>query len=240
MMIVAAVVALLMGFAWHFYFSGRETMRHTVSQSQVQADTRIILDQLETEMTGCYAFSEVDSEKKKFGFYAFTYSKVPLDEIYYDTSGTARDGQTEKDARIMVARYEYEWREDGSVLKRRTPGWLYFLQTPMKFVEGDGNTFDAHTPFEKVVLRDIADFEVRAYSQEIDQSSDSGTKITPLPREKSEEAAFIVLRLHTKVDEAGNRRDEELDIVTKFYSSTRLAEITNPGYFCSTDRDGKF
>lgn len=71
MMVVAAVVTLLMGFAWHFYFSGRETMRHTVSQSQVQADTRIMLDQLETEMTSCYAFDEVDSQEKKIQFLCF-------------------------------------------------------------------------------------------------------------------------------------------------------------------------
>lgn len=237
-MIVAAVVALLMGFAWHFYFSGRETMRHTVSQSQVQADTRIILDQIETEMTSCYAFAEVDQEKKKFSFYSYTYSKVPLDEIFYDSSGNTRSTGLDSAARIMVARYEYQWREDGTVLKKRTPGWLYFLQQPMKFEEGDANTFDAYPAFEKVVLRDIADFEVKAYSQK--NSPATGLQITALTPAQVQDAAFIVLRIHTKVDEVGNRRDEELDVVTKFYSSVKLADIANPGYFCSTDRDGTF
>lgn len=240
MIIVAAVVTLLMGFAWHFYFSGRETMRHTVSQSQVQADTRIFLDQLETEMTSCYAFEEVDTQQKKFSFYAFTYSKVPLDEIFYDTAGQPRPTNEDSDARIMVAKYEYSWNENGTVTKKRTPGWLNFLKKPMRFTEGDANTFDAYTPFEKVVLRDIADFEIKGYIQTPDRDSDSGVKITPLTSPQAQDAAFIVLRVHTKVDETGNRRDEELDIVTKFYSSTKLAEIANPGYFCSTDGDGRF
>lgn len=238
MMIVSAIVALLMGFAWQFYFSGRETMRHTVSQSQVQSDTRILLDQIETEMTSCYAFAEVDPLQKKFSFYSYTYSKMPLDEILYDSSGNPRSTGPDSDAKLMVAKYEYQWREDGTVLKKRTPGWLNFLQRPMKFVEGDANTFDAYPPFQKVVLKDIADFEVKPYFQKNDPVT--GLQITPLTAAQAQNAAFIVLRLHTKVDEAGNRRDEELDIVTKFYSSVKLADIANPGYFCSTDKDGTF
>lgn len=240
MMVVAAILTLLLGFAWQFYFGGRETMRHTVSQSQVQADTRIFLDQLETEMTSCYAFFEANPEEKKFGFYSFTFSKVPLDEIYYDNAGNPRSTGTDSDARIMVAKYEYQW-ANGSVTKKRTPGWLYFLQEPMKFVQGDASTFtNNYGAMEKVVLRDIADFEVKAYSQTPDRESETGTKIQALTATQAKDAAFIVLRLHTKKDEAPNRRDEELDIVTKFYSSTKLAEIANPGYFSSTDKDGKF
>lgn len=238
--VVAAVLIMLLGFAWQFYFGGRETMRHTVSQSQVQADTRVFLDQLEMEMTSCYAFLEVDSEKKKFSFYSFTYAKVPLDEIYYDNAGNPRSTGTDSDARIMVARYEYSW-ENGAVTKKRTPGWLYFLQEPMKFVQGDATVFTSnYGAMEKQVLRDISDFEVKAYSQTPDPDSETGTKIEPLTVEKSGDTAFIVLRLHTKKDEAPSRRDEELDIVTKFYSSTKLAEIANPGYFSSTDKDGKY
>lgn len=240
MMVVAAVVTLLMGFAWHFYFSGRETMRHTVSQSQVQADTRIMLDQLETEMTSCYAFDEVDSQEKKFSFYAFTYSKVPLDEIFYDNTGQPRKTNEESDARIMVAKYEYSWNEDGTVLKKRTPGWFYFLKKPMCFTEGDVNTFESYKAFEKKVLRDIAAFEVKAYTQTPDRDSDTGFRIAPLDSPQAQNASFIVLRVHTKIDETGNRRDEELDIVTKFYSSVKLTEIANPGYFSSTDADGRF
>jgi len=48
------------------------------------------------------------------------------------------------------------------------------------------------------------------------------------------------LRIHTKIDESAGKRDEELDIVTKFYSSYRLAEVANPGSFSTTDSDGKF
>ncbi len=240
MMIVAAILTLLLGFAWQFYFGGRETMRHTVSQSQVQADTRIFLDQLELEMTSCYSFVEVDSTNKKFSFYSFTYSKVSLDDIYYDTSGNPRSTGKDSDARIMVAKYEYRW-ENGNVIKKRTPGFLNFLQEPMKFVQGDSSVFtNNYGPMEKTVLRNIADFEVRGYSQTPDPESDTGTKIELLTTEKSADTAFIVLRLHTMKDEAPNRRDEELDIVTKFYSNTKLAEIANPGYFSSTDKDGKY
>lgn len=240
MMIVAAILTLLLGFAWQFYFGGRETMRHTVSQSQVQADTRIFLDQLELEMTSCYSFVEVDSTNKKFSFYSFTYSKVALDDIYYDTSGNPRSTGKDSDARIMVAKYEYHW-ENGNVIKKRTPGFLYFLQEPMKFVPGDSSVFTSnYGPMEKTVLRNIVDFEVRGYAQTPDPESDTGTKIELMTVEKSADAAFIVLRLHTMKDEAPNRRDEELDIVTKFYSNTKLAEIANPGYFSSTDKDGKY
>lgn len=238
--IVAAILMLLLGFAWKFYFGGRETMRHTVSQSQVQADTRIFLDQLELEMTSCYSFIEIDPELKSFSFYSFTYSKVPLDEIFYDNAGNARNPAVDKEARIMVAKYEYRW-VDGAVIKKRTPGWLYFLKDPMVFVQGDSTVFtNNYAAMEKTVLRDIADFEVKAYSQVPDRESETGTRIEPLTKEKSAEAAFIVLRLHTMKEEAPNRRDEELDIVTKFYSNTKLAEIANPGYFSATDRDGAY
>ncbi|HNX75823.1 MAG TPA: prepilin-type N-terminal cleavage/methylation domain-containing protein [Candidatus Rifleibacterium sp.] len=240
MMVVAVILTMLLGFAWQFYFGGRETMRHTVSQSQVQADTRILLDQLELEMTSCYSFLEIDSANKKFSFYSFTYSKVALDDIYYDTSGNPRSTGPDSDARIMVAKYEYRW-ENGTVIKKRTPGWLYFLQQPMKFVQGDASVFTSnYGAMEKPVLRNIADFEVKGYAQNPDRDSETGTKITPVTVAKSGDAAFIVLRLHTMKDEAPNQRDEELDIVTKFYSNTKLAEIANPGYFSSTDQDGKY
>lgn len=239
-MVVASILIVLLGFAWQFYFGGRETMRHTVSQSQVQSDTRIFLDQLETEMTSCYAFFAASPEEKKFGFYSFTFAKVPLDVIYYDNTGKPRSTGTDSDARIMVVKYEYQW-EKGEVTKKRTPGWLYFLQEPMKFVQGDATQFDSnYSAMQKKVLRDISDFEIKAYSQTPDRESETGTKILPLTNDKAKDAAFIVLRLHTKKDEAQNRRDEELDIVTKFYSNTKLAEIANPGYFSSTDKDGKF
>ena len=76
LMVAVVLIALLMGFAWNFYFSGRETMRHTVSQSQIQSDTRIIADHLEGEMSACYSFNEIDSDAKQFSFYSFTYSNL--------------------------------------------------------------------------------------------------------------------------------------------------------------------
>ena len=141
-----------------------------------------------------------------------------------------------------MVKYDYEWQEDGSVLKRRTPGKLYFLKNPMKFIESEP-TDPRYSSMEKTVLRDIADFEVKAYSQEVVRDGEAFIPvIEPVTApEKIDDAAFIVLRLHTRIDEQSEKkRDEELDIVTKFYSSVKLSEVANPGYFSSTDRDGRF
>lgn len=240
-MIVAVILTLLLGFAWKFYFGGRETMRHTVSQSQVQADTRILFDQLETEMGSCYSFNEIDPDAKKFSFYAYAFVRTPLDVILYDNAGNPRSTGSDSDAKIKVVKYEYSWAADGKVTKKRTPGWLLFLRNPMEFKEGNSAEFiDAYSKMEKVVLRDIVDFEIKGYTQTPDPTSDSGFKTEQVKKEKSPDAAFIVLRLHTRKDEAPSRRDEELDIVTKFYSQVKLAEVSNPDFFCTTDRQGKF
>ncbi|GAB4270950.1 MAG: hypothetical protein Kow0029_08200 [Candidatus Rifleibacteriota bacterium] len=239
-MIVAAILTLLLGFAWKFYFGGRETMRHTVSQSQVQADTRIFLDQLETEMGSCYAFDEIDPDQKKFSFYAFTFARTPLDEVLYDTSGNPRSTGADSDAKLKIVKYEYSW-ADGKVTKKRTPGWLYFLRNPMEFREGDASQFiNSYSKLEKVVLHDIVDFEIRGYKQTPDLTAESGFKTELVTKENSSDAAFIVLRVHTKKDEAPSRRDEELDIVTKFYSQVKMAEISHPDFFSTTDRQGRF
>jgi prepilin-type N-terminal cleavage/methylation domain-containing protein len=240
MMVTVVVLTLLLGFAWKFYFGGRETMRHTVSQSQVQTDTRIFLDQLEVEMASCYSFQEIDFENKKFGFYAFSYARTPLDEVLYDSTGKPRSTKSDSDAKIKVVKYEYSW-ADGKVTKKRTPGWLLFLRRPMEFREGDLAQFiNAYSKMTKVVLRDIADFEVKGYKQTPDETTDSGFRIEPVTPANSADASFITLRLHTFKDQAPNRRDEELDIVTKFYSQTKLAEVANPDFFCTTDNQGKF
>lgn len=240
-MIVAGILTLLLGFAWKFYFGGRETMRHTVSQSQVQADTRLLLDQLEVEMGSCYSFNEIDTDGKKFSFYAYAFVRTPLDVVLYDASGNPRSGGSDSDSKLKVIKYEYSWAEGGKVTKRRTPGWLLFLRNPMEFKEGDPSAFiAAYSKLEKVVLRDIADFDIKGYSQTPDKTADSGFKTEPVTPAKSSDAAFIVLRLHTRKDEAASRRDEELDIVTKFYSQVKLAEVSNPDFFCTTDRQGKF
>ena len=96
---------------------------------------------------------------------------------------------------------------------------------------------------EKVVLRDIADFEIKPYSQKVIRE---GELLTPVIEpvtapDKVNDVSFIVLRVHTKIDEQSEkRRDEELDIVTKFYSSVKLSEVAHPGSFSTTDRDGRF
>jgi len=213
MVIVVLVVSLLMGFAWHFYFSGRETMRHTVSQSQIQLDTRLFLDNLEVEITSSYAFSEVDSQNKKFSFYTFTVTPPHLDDVYYDTSGNPYSTGSDSDSKLSMVKYEYQWQENGTVVKKRTPGFLYFLQSPMRFTESTP-TDTRYSSMEKVVLRDIADFEVKAYSQKtVREGERLKLVIEPATAADAGDAAFIVLRLHTKIDEVSEkRRDEELDI----------------------------
>ena len=180
LIIAVAIMSILAIYAWRIYFSGSETMRHTVTQSQIQSDMRIFLDKLE-------------------------------------------------------------------------PGYLYFLRSPMIFEAASPNSND-FTDDEKaattVPLKEISEFEVRGYRQALKSESDTnfdsdsedfpGFECIPLAPEKSTLTTFIDLRLHALKDEVGHRRDEEIDIVTRFYSSVRLAEEANPGYFCSTDHNGSF
>lgn len=239
-MVCVAIVAFIGSYAWKIYFGSRETMRHTVAQSQIQSDMRIMLDHLEEEMTSCYMFDEVDTDNKKFSFYSFLYNKVSLDDIYYDSSGQMLSTGTDSDAKIMVAKYEYSCDEQGNVFKSRTPGYLYFLQEPIKFEPSSGSEFSFYKQYtNKKMLSDIADFEVKAYSQ-TRSPNETEVKIKEVSKDKAQDAAFIVLRLHVKIDESGSRRDEELDIVTKFYSNYKLADVANPGSFSSTDHNGKF
>ena len=240
MMVSMLIIAFIAGYAWKLYSNSGETMRHTVSQSQIQADIRSFLDNLEAEMMTCYSFDTIDTDKKMFSFYCFTYSKQPLDNILYDGSAIKSTGP-DSDAAIKVKRIEYSW-ENGIVTKKRTPGWLYFLQKPMKFEASNSNAFDAtDKAMTKEELRDISEFEVKGYSQELGGNpEDKGLKITQLKPEDSYKAAFIVLRLHTHKDEGAKRRDEEIDIVNKFYSTIRVANLTNLGYFSTTDRDGRY
>ncbi len=241
MIIAFAILSFLAIYAWRIYFSGSETMRHTVTQSQIQADIRLFLDKLEAEMMACYIFETVDTENKKFSFYTFTYGKKSLDDIYYDREGKPYGTGSDSQQSIKVLRIEYSW-EDGKVTKKRTPGWLYFLRSPMVF-QADP-TSNAFTDDEKeattVPLKEISEFEVKGYYQKKNNESDTGFDITPVTTETARSTTFIVLRIHALKDEVGSRRDEEIDVVTKFYSSIRLAEEANPGYFCSTDRDGSF
>lgn len=244
MIITVAIMSFIAIYAWRIYFSGSETMRHTVSQSQIQSDMRLFLDKLEAEMMACYAFDTVDTENKKFSFYTFTYGKKSLDEIYYDESGKIRSiKEDESTQSIKVLKMDYSW-NDGKVTKIRTPGWLYFLREPMIFQpDPSSEAFtDDEKPAVTVPLKDISEFEVRGYYQKKHKESDGDGDYDyiPVTPETASTTTFIVLRLHALKDEVAARRDEEIEIVTKFYSSVRLAEETNPGYFCSTDHNGRF
>jgi len=240
MMVSLLIIAFIAGYAWKIYSNSGETMRHTVSQSQIQADIRSFLDNLEAEMMTCYSFDTVDTDKKMFSFYSFMNKKQPLDEILYD-GDSLKSTDSDSDAAILVKKIEYSW-ENGIVTKKRTPGLLYFLQKPMKFQASTSNAVDlADKAMTKEDLRDITEFEVKGYLQEPNGSNeDKGLKITKLTPEDSYKATFIVLRLHTHKDEGGKRRDEEIDIVNKFYSSIRLANSINLGYFSTTDNDGRY
>lgn len=239
-MITTVIISFLAGYAYKIYFGSRETMRHTIAQSQIQSDMRVMLDHLEEEMATCYSFDEIDTENKKFSFYSFLYNKVPLDYIYYDSSGQNLSTGTDSKARILVCKYEYSLSNDGKILKSRTPGNLYFLQEPMNFQPSNSGEFDNYKAYtNKEMVSDIVDFEIKAYSQKRKQNSTEVT-IKEVTKEKSADAAFIVLRLHAKIDESANRRDEELDIVTKFYSNYKLTDVANPNSFSSTDHNGQF
>lgn len=241
LMVAIVIASIILGYAWSIYSSGSETTRHTVAQSQIQSDLRIFLDHLETEMMMCYAFNEVDTENKKFSFYSFSYGNTPLEELYYDSTGNPRGTGSDSDSKLKVKKMELIF-EDGKLTQKRTPGYLYFLHKPWTFEEGSGNAFDAsESKMEKVILKDITDFEVKGYTQLPDPSSDTGLSITPVTPETATATTFISLRIHALKDEkSSSKRDEEIEIVTKFYSAIRLAEATNPGYFASTDSEGRY
>lgn len=241
LMVCLGIIALVGAYAWKIYFSGSETMRNTVSQSKIQSDVRTFLDHMETEMMTCYCFDQIDNENKKLSYYSYTYGKMPLDDILYDSAGNLRATDEESDAKIKVKKMEYSW-EDGVVKRKQTPGWLLFLKNPVEFQEAvSSNAFDkSEQAYEKDVLYNITDFEIKGYQQVPDKNSSTGMAIAPVTPDKSKVATFIVLRLHAKIDETGKRRDEELDIVTKFYSAIKSADLANIGYFSTTDNDGRY
>ena len=59
LMVSMLIIALIATYAWKIYSNSGESMRHTVSQSQIQADIRSFLDNLEAEMMTCYSFNEI-------------------------------------------------------------------------------------------------------------------------------------------------------------------------------------
>lgn len=242
LVLATLIMSMLIGFIWNIYFSGRETMRHTVSQSAIQNEARIFLDHLEMEMSACYSFIEVDEEESKFSFYSFTFGRVDLDQMLYDTMGRPRGTGADSDQFIRVVKYEYEWVEDEHhVIKSRTPGNLKFLRDPMEFVPGRDDDFsEQYRSLDSiVVLRDIANFEVIGYKHIYDLVA-SNVETERVDVDNSSETVFIVLKLHTLIDEHAGQRDEELELVTKFYSQYQIVKAANPGWFSTTDSDGRF
>lgn len=245
LVITVAIMTMLLGYAWEFYFSGRETMRHSVSQSQMQMESRIFLDHLGREISSAYRFHEVDRTsptQKKFSFYSYQFSRTTLERILYnEATGQAISPQDQK---FDVLKIEYIWNSaDKKVQRIQTPGFLYFLKRPMQFTQGPSAQYEGtpNAPSTKDVLHNIQDFDVRPFEQKYKKDFNDGEDPFTLREIKdtgvnnASSATFIAVRLHNKIDESANKRDEELDLVAKFYSRTRLAEAAYPGYFSTMD-----
>ncbi|NLI78093.1 MAG: hypothetical protein GX442_16880 [Candidatus Riflebacteria bacterium] len=243
MIITVLIISFLMGYAWKIWLGGRETTRHTLSQSQIQSDSRIFLDHLARDVAAAYRFYTVNPAEKKFGFYSFQITRTPSDEIFFNTLNGAIKPADEY--AINVLKIEYAWSTDGTVKRSQVPGYLKFIRNPMVFTEGPAAQYSGteNEKFEKVVLRDVADFDFKPYQQVFKRTTTNPTEppkvqvvpVTATDPKKATLTTFITLRIHNKIDEVGNRRDEELDLVGKFYSRVRLAEAAYPGYFCTTD-----
>jgi len=243
MIVTVLIVSMLMGYAWKIFFGGRETMRHTVSQSQIQAESRWFLDHLARDIAASYRFYAVNPAEMKFGFYSFQLTRTPTDEIFYDTlRGTFKKPD---DYSINVLKIEYSWNQNGTVKRSQVPGYLKFIKSPPEFQEGPSAQYEntENAKSEKIVLSHINDFEFKPYQQVYKRNTANPTeppKVQVVPilstdPKKAVLTTFITLRIHNKIDEKGDRRDEELDLVGKFYSRVRLAEAAYPGYFCITD-----
>lgn len=242
MVIVSLIVAMLMGYVWKFYSSSTEINRHTYSQSQLQTDTRLFFDQFARDVASSYRFCEMDYETHKMAFYVFQDVMTPSDTILYN-GATLR---LKEDHSIVVSRVEYSWdSESKKVVRKQVPGKLAITKKPaMTFTEDSSNAAPEDAPKERVYLTNIQQFDFRAYQVVLDfkaGSSDPLYKVTPIEsKDQASATTFVTLRVHNKIDEAGSRRDEELDVVSKFYSRVRLAEATYPGYFSMVDEDGSF
>ncbi|MBF0499536.1 MAG: prepilin-type N-terminal cleavage/methylation domain-containing protein [Candidatus Riflebacteria bacterium] len=244
MIVTAAILTMLLGYAWKIYFGSRETMRNTLSQSQMQSEARWFFDQLARDVSAAYRFIEVDPDLKKFSFYSFQTSRRTLEDMFYTASGNAI---APIDQIIDVLKIEYRF-ENGVVKRQQTPGLLYFQRSPMTFSLAPEKQWKgtSNEPGTKDVLHSIAAFDVIGYQQDYKQNpaaNDDPVITKRMDGKNPVEAAkisFIVLRVHNKIDERADRRDEELDLVCKFYSRVRLADAAYSGYFCSTDENGRF
>ena len=128
MMVTVVIVSMLMAYAWDIYFSGRETMRHGVSQSQMQTDARSFFDRLGREIPSVYRFIETDTQntdKKTFSYYCFVTARTPIENILFnETTGYAN---SPNDQKFRVLRVNYEWEKSTFSIKRsQVLGDLYF------------------------------------------------------------------------------------------------------------------
>lgn len=251
LIITIVIVAILLGYAWSIYFSGRETMRQNVSQSHMQNETRIFFDHLTQEIAQAYRFLEIDGENtevKKFSFYSFQFFRAGLDRIYYNEATAAL--LPPNDQKFDVVKYEYVWnKKDKTLKKSQTGGFLYFLRRPMTFEVGPVGQYEGSKDVafvNKIVLKSLDEFELKGYEQ--NYKSDAPDNEPPYTLREihgngegnASSATFLVLHVHNKIDEVGSRRDEEVDLVGKFYSRARLADAAYPGYFGSVDDNDRY
>ncbi|HNV69982.1 MAG TPA: hypothetical protein PKO06_09805, partial [Candidatus Ozemobacteraceae bacterium] len=156
-----------------------------------------------------------------------------------------------RDRFIKVMKIDYTWNPaDGTVTREQKPLYLYFLRNPMETRDQPQTEWEGDpsaTPGKKVMLHNIADFIFEGYEQKFDYAKPKTEnpiairKIDGAIANDARRTTFVVVRVHTKIDEkAGDRKDEELDLVAKFYSRVRLADAAYPGYFSQTDEIGAF
>lgn len=244
------IASLLVGYAWKIYFESRETTRHTVTQSQLQAQMRIFLDKFARDIACTYRFYNVDYETKTLGLYSFQITRTPLDEIFYDTlRGTAKKYD---DYAINVLKIEYKWNNDGTIIRTQTPGYLYFLRKPMVFQEGPASQYQGteNAPYSKVILTNVTEFSFKPYQQVYRRTTSNPqeppkVEIIPITQSlsdptKAARTSFVTVKIKASIDEVGSRRDEIIEIVGKFYSRVRLYEAAYLGYFCTTDEFKNF
>jgi prepilin-type N-terminal cleavage/methylation domain-containing protein len=247
LIITIAVMTMLLGYAWQIYFSGRETMRHNVSQSQMQTENRIFFDHLGREIAQAYRFIDLNANvgtKKVFSFYSFQLTRTGIDRILNDEA--TGNALAPRDQKFDVLKIEYEWHlHDKSVERRQTPGFLYFLRKPMEFVEGPPAQYEGtpNVKYKKDVLRNVHEIELKAFEIKYKKNFAEGEEpfdlreITGAEPGNASMATFLAMRVHCKIDEVKTRRDEELDLVAKFYSRVRLNDAAYSGYFSTVDEN---
>lgn len=243
MCITVAIVTMMMGYAWRIYFSGRETTRHTISQSQMQSDARIFFDRLSRDMMMSYQFYLLNQDENRFGFYAFQTTRTPLDDIYYRYP--TGEALPYSEQRINILKIEYSLQADGTVVREQTPGYLKFILVPPEFNDGPASQYEGteNAPSRKVLLKNISSFQFKGYRHIFTPGVKPPVTtevINPSDAASVRNTSFIALKIHSHIDEGAARNDEELELAAKFYSRTRLAEDSNPGAFSSVDANHRF